>query len=153
MTMSEPKEYAKLRKKYGKLPSWNWIEKNFYFKPEEGPIIEQLKRCMFEKMEAIAEDMESLISVGENIESFFERRMLTQQEREKLFETYKILKSLIWSCNRISIECNERQHAEWITSAREQWEKLKPEIAKFCEKLSEGWKNYKKQEAETSYHG
>ncbi len=149
----EPKEYAKLRKKYKKLPSWEWIEKNFHFKPEDGLIIEQVKRNMFEKLEAIAEDMESLISVGESIESFFERKMLTQQERERLFETYKILKSLIWSCNRISIECNEKQHADWIVSTKEQWERLKPDIAKFCEKLAEGWKNYRKPEAETSYHG
>lgn len=151
--MQEPKEYAKLRKKYKKLPNWGWVEKNFFFKPEEGPILEQIKRSMFEKLEAIAEDMESLISVGENIESFFERRMLTQQERERLFETYKALKSMIWSCNRVSIECNERQQADWIISTKEQWEKLKPDIIKFCDKLSTGWKTYKKPEADTSYHG
>lgn len=149
----EPKEYAKLRKKYKKLPSWEWIERNFCFKPEEGLIFEQIKRSMFEKMESIAEDMESLISVGESIESFFERKMLNQQDRERLFETYKILKSLIWSCNRISIECDEKQHVEWIISAKSSWEKIKPEIAEFCDKLAQGWKTYKKPEADTSYHG
>lgn len=149
----EPKEYAKLRKKYRKLPSWDCVERNFFFKPEDGPILAQVKRCMFEKFESIAEDMESLLSVGESFESFYERKILAQDEREKLFEVYKILQSLIWSCNRISIEYSEKQHAEWVSSAKESWEKLKPEISRFCEKLADGWKNYKKTEAETSYRG
>ncbi len=149
----ENKEYSKLRKKYKKLPSWEWVEKNFFFKPEEGPILAEVKHNIFEKLENIAENLESLISVGENIESFFERRMLTQQERDELFGVYKNLKSLLWACNKISIEYNEKQVADWIVSAKESWEKLKPDIIKFCGKLSTGWKTYKKSEAETNYHG
>ncbi|MFZ3076881.1 MAG: hypothetical protein WA139_00315 [Candidatus Aenigmatarchaeota archaeon] len=149
----EPKEYAKLRKKYKKLPSWDWVEKNFFFKPEEGPMLVQIKRNMFEKFESVCEDMESLLSVGENLESFYERKMLNQQERDKLFELYKIIKSLLWSCNKISIDYNEKQHADWIVSAKDSWDRMKPGIAKFCEKLSEGWKTYKKPETDTSYHG
>lgn len=151
--MAEPKEYAKLRKKYRKLPSWEWVGKNFCFKPDDGPMLAQIKCNMFEKFESIAEDMESIISVGESLESFYERKMLTPQERDKMFEVYKALKSMIWSCNRVSIECNERQQAEWIVSTKESWEKIKPEIAKFCDKLAQGWKTYKKPEADTSYHG
>ncbi len=149
----EPKEYARLRKKYRKLPSWEWVEKNFFFKPEGGPILAEVKHNIFEKLESVAEDLESLISVGETIESYYERRMLNQQEREKLFGVYKNLKSLLWSCNKISIEYNEKQVADWIVSAKESWERMKPEIAKFCEKLSLGWKTYKKPENETNYHG
>ncbi|TRZ54673.1 hypothetical protein D4Q76_01890 [archaeon] len=149
----EPKEYVKLMKKYKKLPSWSWVEKNFFFKPEEAPILEQIKRSMFEKFESVCEDMESLLSVGENLESFYERKMLTPQERDGLFEVYKKIKSVLWACNKISIDYSEKQHADWIVSTKEQWEKLKPDIAKFCEKLSEGWKTYKKPETDTSYHG
>lgn len=149
----ESKEYSKLRKKYKKLPSWGWVEKNFCFKPEDGPILAEVKHNIFEKLESVAEDLESLISVGENIESFFERKMLTQQERDELFDVYKNLKSLLWSCNKVSIEYSEKQAAEWIVSAKESWEKLKPDIIKFCDKLSTGWKTYKKPETDTSYHG
>ncbi len=147
------KEYEKLRKRYKKLPSWDWVEKNFFFKPEEGLMLVQIKRNIFEKFESIAEDMESLLSVGESLESFYERKMLTMQEREKLFEVYKTIKSLLWSCNKISIEYSEKQHADWIVSAKTSWEKIKPDISKFCEKLSEGWKTYQKPETDTSYHG
>lgn len=149
----EPKEYTKLRKKYRKLPAWDWVEKNFFFKPEEGLILVQIKRAIFEKFENIAEDMEPILAVGESLESFYERKMLAQKERDKLFEIYKNLQFFLWSCNKISVEYDEKEHANWIISAKKSWEKIKPEIAKFCEKLANGWKTYQKPEAETGYHG
>jgi len=141
------KEYENLRKKY-KLPEWKWIK----IEPDI-PILVQVRRAMADKLDNLAELLEPLIASSESYRSFLERKMLSQQEKEKIFEIFKQLQSLLWSSDKISFEYDEKEYAEWIIDMKNFWEKIKSELTKLCEKISLGLKEYKKTETETTYHG
>lgn len=147
-------EYLKLKKKYKKLPSIDWIKENFPFSPEnEMPILMQIGKAVNEKLNSVIEMIESVISGGESYRSYFEVRMLSKEEKEKLFDVYRNLQELVWGSNKFLIERKEKEYAEWLTNLKSRWEELKPLIAKICEKIEKGWKEYKKETASTAYHG
>lgn len=147
-------EYPRLKKKYKKLPSIDWIKENFPFSPEqEMPILVQIGKAVNEKLNSVIETIESLISGGESYRSYFEARMLSREEKEKLFDVYRNLQELVWGSNKFSIERKEKEYVEWLINLKERWEKLKPLITKFCEKMETSWKEYKKETASTAYHG
>lgn len=151
--VADKKEYENLRKKY-RLPEWKWIEKNFIFKIEHDiPILVQVRRAMADKLNNSSELIDPLVASSESYRAFLERKMLSQQEKGMIFEIYKRLQSLLWGSDKISLEYEEREYAEWIINVKDFWEKIKTDLAKLCKKLSLGWKEYKKTEAETVYHG
>ncbi len=151
--MTANKEYEGLRKKY-RLPEWKWVEKNFIFKVEpEIPVLIQLRRAMADRFDNLLDILEPIITPAESYASFLERKMLSVQEREEAFEMHKQLQSFLWTSNRISLEYDEREYAEWITSVKDFWEQIKEDLRKLFKKLSVGWKEFKKTESETAYHG
>ncbi len=151
--MTVNKEYESLRKKY-KLPEWKWAEKNFIFKIEpDVPILVQLRRSIADRLDNLLNILEPIITPAESYASFLERKMLSLQEREEAFELFKRLQSFLWTSDRISLEYDEREYAEWIMSVKDFWEQIKEDLRKLFKKLSIGWKEFKKPEAETAYHG
>jgi hypothetical protein len=148
-------EYSKLRKKYKKLPDWEWLGKNFKIKMEEdGHILDQIRCSVVEKLDMMAHSIiEPIIGGGENYCCYYERGMLTPVEKEQMFEVYKVLQSLLWKSNSIAVDFDEKDAAEWLIDVKEKFEEVSPTLVKLCEKLSEGWGSYKKHEVETAYHG
>ena len=152
--MAGNREYVKLRSRYKKLPDWAWLRKNFTVKIEEdGPVIEQVRSTMADKLESVGSKIEPLISGAENFCCYFERRMLSMKEKEKMFELYKNIQFLLWKSNSLGISFSEKECAEWIAEARKFWDSNRPFIIEIFEKLSTGWKTYKKSEVSTAYHG
>jgi len=146
------KQYESLRKKY-KLPSWKWVQKNFYFIPDETPLIMQIEKRITEKLQELIDMLEPLIIVNENYINFIERKILTKKKREKLFEVYKKLKFLVFEHNKLSISYNEKEQIEWIKTVESIWEYIRTEMEDAFDILSKGWKNYKKKEVKTDYYG
>ncbi len=153
--MSPEKEYVKLRKKYKKLPEWSWIQKNFKMKfDDEGPVLEEIRHGMTDKIENIAQNViEPVISMSESYCCWFERKMITPQEKDKMFQIYKQLLSLIWASNRVSVEFSEKDLAEWIVEVKKHWDPMKNGVVAFCKTLETGWKTYESKEEKTAYHG
>ena len=152
--MAANREYARLKKKYKKLPDWAWLRKNFTVKIEEdGPAIEQVKGTMAEKLESVNSKIEPLISGAENFCCYFERRMLTAKDKEKMFQLYKSIQALTWRSSAISIRFSEKDCVAWVIEAKVFWEKNKDDITSLFDKISKGWKTYKKSEVTTAYHG
>jgi len=148
-------EYSKLRKKYKKLPEWEWLDRNFKMKmEEEGPLLDQVRCSVVEKLDLMARNIvEPIIGGGESYCCYYERGMLTPAEKEQLFEIYKVLQSLLWKSNSLAVDFEEKGTAEWLADVKEKFEEVGPNLIKICEKLSDGWCNYKKHEVETAYHG
>jgi len=148
-------EYSKLRKKYKKLPEWEWLDRNFKMKmEEEGPLLDQVRCSVIEKLDLMAHSIiEPIIGGGESYCCYYERGMLTPVEKEKMFEIYKVLQSLLWKSNAIAVDFDEKGTAEWLANVKEKFEEVGPALVKLCEKLSDGWSSYKKHEVETAYHG
>lgn len=154
--MNEREEYEKARKKYRKLPCWKWIEANFKIKTEEEwHILEKVRYSASEKLTFIAKILiEPVISGGGEYASFLERKMLSEKEAEELFKSFKEIEELLWSSTEIAVnEFSEKDYIEWITILKKRWDDLRPKIAKFCKKLSKGWKYYNKPDEQTAYHG
>jgi len=148
-------EYSKLQKKYKKLPDWDWLNKNFKIKIEdEGHILDLVRSSMVEKLDMIAHNIiEPIIGGGESYCCYYERGMLTPQEKEQMFDAYKVLQSLLWKSNAIAVDFDEKDAVEWFADVKKSFESVSPILVKLCSKLSYGWGNYKKKEVETAYHG
>ena len=152
--MQPEKEWEKLRKKHKKLPDWKWISHNFYVKTDEGELLKSVQLAIVEKFDTIAHSsLEPIISGGENYSSYFERRMLTEAEREHLFDIYRQLRALLWESNKIAVDFSEKDFAEWLSTVRLKWDVLRPKLAKVFDKLATSWEKYKKPTEETAYHG
>ncbi|MBU5557524.1 MAG: hypothetical protein QW751_03270 [Candidatus Aenigmatarchaeota archaeon] len=152
--MQPEREWAKLRKKYRKLPDWKWLDANFRIKIEEGRLVDNVRIGIMDKLDHIAHDMiEPIIGGGENYCCYFERRMLTEAERERMFDIYRQLMAILWVGNHIAVEFSEKDFAEWVTTVYNDWEKLKPVITELFDKIAVGWTEYKKPSTETAYHG
>jgi hypothetical protein len=148
-------EYSKLNKKYKKLPNWEWLNKNFKIKIEdEGHILDQVRAAVVEKLDMMARSIiEPIIGGGENYCCYYERSMLTTDEKSEMFEIYKNLQALLWKSNSIAVSFEEKDAAEWLIEMKNKFEELRPKLVKLCDKLSDGWTTYKKHEVETAYHG
>ena len=148
-------EYSKLRKKYKKLPDWEWLNRNFKIKIEEdGHILEQIRTSVVEKLDMMARSIiEPIIGGGENYCCYYERSMLSGQEKADMFDIYKVLQSLLWKSNSIAVDFDEKDAAEWLADVKGKFEDIRPTLVKLCDRLSDGWETYKKHEVETAYHG
>lgn len=152
--MQAEKEWAKLKKKLRKLPDWSWIDKNFHPKTEEGKIMVNVQRAIMDKLDYVARDMiEPIIGGSENYCCYFERRMLSETEREHLFEMYRELMAILWHGNKIAIDFSEKDFAGWLSDVKKSWDVLRPKLARFYEKIATSWEKYKKPAEETAYHG
>jgi hypothetical protein len=148
-------EYSKLRKKYKKLPEWEWLSRNFKIKFEdEGHVLDQVRASVVEKLDMMAHSIiEPIIGGGENYCCYYERGMLNTDEKAQMFDIYKVLQALLWKSNSIAVDFDEKDAADWLAEVKGKFEKIGPSLVKLCEKLSEGWGSYKKHEVETAYHG
>jgi hypothetical protein len=152
----QPKaEYSKFKKKYRKLPDWDWLNKNFKIKIEDdGQLLDQIRSAVVEKLDMITHSIiEPIIGGGENYCCYYERGMLSHEERLEMFQLYKVLQSLLWKSNSVSVDFSEKAVADWLIGMKEEFDRIRPDLTRICDKLSIGWKNYKKEEVETAYHG
>jgi len=147
-------EYKKMKKKYKKLPDWKWIDENFEMKEECGRFSLILREAVRDRLSAVVSNMiEPLISGSENYCCWFERKFITGEEKEELFEVYKALQALLWEESASSIEDGDKELADFLIDLKKAWDAHMPRVAELCRKVSAGWKGYKKNEVETAYHG
>ena len=150
--MSLKSDYEKFRKKHPKTPSWKWLNDNFNIKDEDGfkgsVHIAITGKLMFSK-----DQIEPLLSNSENYCCWFERKMVSKQDKDDLFELYKVLQYLIWGSGKAKIMEDDKSFALWLVNVRENWDEIRPKIIEFMEKISDGWKNYKVKKESTIYHG
>jgi len=155
MPMLPREKYLKIQAKHPKLPEWDWLNRNFRLKVEEdGHVLEHVRASVVEKLDVLARStIEPIIAGGESYCCYFERRMLTEVQKDEMFDIYRRLQALLWRSNALSVDFSEKAMAEWLADVRVEMERIKPRMLAICGRLSDGWLSYKKQPTETAYHG
>lgn len=152
--MTSEKQYQKLKQKYKNLPDFKWLEENFNLKLEEDqPLLEQIREQVEKKIIGIRDLIEPIIGASETYSSWFERKMVTDREKEELFKIYRKLQIVYWRLNKVGLGSPEKDYAELFASVKELWNDLKPTLTSIFDKIMISWEKYNKKDIETSYHG
>lgn len=154
--MIQPRDrFMQVRDKYPKIPDWEWLNRNFKLKFEdEGHLLEHVRSSVSDKLDAITHSIvEPIIAGGENYCCYFERKMLTDVQKNELWEVYTQLQALLWRSNALSVDFSEKAVADWLIDVKGTLDKTKPRLLAICGRLAEGWQKYKRETTETAYHG
>jgi len=148
-------EYRKLQEKFN-LPQFYELEKAFKIEiHDEKKVIESIRIEISDKIFNFSERiLEPLFNDPEALCCFFEQDMITNDDRNRLFELYKKIQALKWENNYLMIYPNDKRTADWIRKAWDLWnEQLHSELANICRKFSYGWTSLSFSEERTHYHG
>lgn len=147
--------YRRVQEKFG-LPHLNELKETFKFDIDnDQEIFDQIRHEMSERLFSFTERIiEPIIAGSESICCLFEQNMVSNREKELLFELYKKMQVLKWENNLLILKPDEKQTLEWIRKSWDFWNNdLGEELSKMCKKLSESWKELEFREARTNYHG
>ncbi|MFH0829990.1 MAG: hypothetical protein V1887_02405 [Candidatus Aenigmatarchaeota archaeon] len=151
-----PKEkFVRFKEKYPHIPEWDWLNKNFRLKLEEDThLLEQVRASVSEKLDVLARStIEPILAGGESYCCYFERKMLTDVQKEELWDIYRQLQALLWRSNALSVDFSDKETANWLSDVKGTMERVKPRMLAICGRLADGWTKYKRETAETAYHG
>lgn len=147
--------YKRVQDKFN-LPRLEELKDAFKFEVDNNDrIIDQIRIEISEKVFSFSERiLEPIIGGAESFSGLFEQQMVSEPEREKLFNLYKKVQMLKWENNLLAVRPDERKAAEWIKKTWELWnDEIGGELALLCKKMSENWKDMKFQNEKTAYHG
>ncbi len=143
-------KYEVFRKKYSKIPSLEWMKKNFEVEENN---VEDVIKAVDSKLKKVVDYLEALL-LGESYKTFVERSFLSEKDKEIVSKLYRELQILLNEEFLITIEANERKKAEWLLKVKNFWEDKRREICRILEKTIEGWRKRKEkiEKRETRYH-
>lgn len=147
--------YQRVQEKFG-LPHLAQLRDTFKFDIEnDNEIFDQIRHEMSERLFSFTERIIEPIIIGsESVCCLFEQGMVSEKEKEMLFELYKKIQVLKWENNLLILKPEEKQTLEWIRKTWDFWNNdLGNELGKTCKKLSNSWSGLKLKDAKTSYHG
>ncbi len=147
--------YRKMQDKF-KLPQLQELKDTFKFEVDNsGKVIDQVRAEMSERLFSFTEKIiEPIIGGAETFSCLFEQDMVTERERESLFELYKRVQVLKWENNMLSVRPDEKRAAEWIKKTWDLWNNdLGEKLAVLCKKMSDNWSGMKFKNEKTTYHG
>lgn len=148
-------QYKKLQTKFN-LPQLNELKETFKFDLEENEkIFDQIRNEISERLFNFTEKIiEPIIAGSDSYSCLFEQEMLSDKERQRLFNLYKKIQVLKWENNLLMVQPDEQRAAEWVKKTWELWNKeLEAELSTVCRKLSDSWDNIKFENPNQSYHG
>ena len=155
MNSNISKRYKKMQDKL-ELPKLTELRETFKFEIEnEDEIFDQIRVEISERLFTFTERIiEPMIVGSDSLCCIFEQNMITDEERNKMFELYKKIQVLKWENNILMMQPNEKQIAKWISKTWKFWNKdIQGELSQICKKLSVGWKEMTFKETKTTYHG
>ncbi len=146
-------KYRKMQEKFN-LPHLNDLKATFKFDLENFENIDQIRAEISDQLFAFTEKVIEHIIVGnDSFCCMFEQDMVTQEEREKLFDLYKKVQVLKWENNLLTIKPNEKKTVEWIRKTWDIWNsELEGELMKICKKMSENWHDLHFKAEKTQYY-
>ncbi len=147
--------YRKLQTKFN-LPQLNELKETFKFDIEENEkIFDQIRTEVSDRLFNFTEKIiEPIIAGSDSYSCLFEQEMVTDKERQRLFDMYKKIQVLKWENNLLMVQPDEQKAAEWVKKTWELWNgELEVELSTVCKKLSTSWKNIRFEKSNQSYHG
>ncbi len=138
------------------LPHLNELKETFKFDIEENErLFDQIRTGVSDRLFAFTERIiEPVIAGSESYSCIFEQEMLSDQERQRLFDIYKKIQVLKWENNLLMLQQNDQKTAAWVKKTWELWsEELEKELSDVCRKLSDSWSDLKLKTESQSYQG
>lgn len=147
--------YRRMQDKF-KLPQLNELKETFKFELEgEEKIFDQIRSEISDRIFTFSEKIiEPVIAGSESYSCLFEQEMLSDEERQRLFDIYKKIQVLKWENNLLMLHPDEKKAAEWVKKTWELWnDEIEAELSKVCRKLSNSWSNLKFKSDHQNYNG
>ena len=147
--------YKKLQEWFG-LPKLHELKDTFRFEiNNEHEIFDQIRTEISDRLFSFSDRIiEPIIAGSEAYCCLYEQSMVSDEEREELFQMYKKIQDLKWENNLLMIKPDEKQTAEWIRKTWALWNsEMSDRLAKLCKKLSINWRNLKIKDEKTYYQG
>ncbi len=138
------------------LPQLRDLRRTFEFEiDDKEDILDQIRAEISEKIFSFTERIiEPIIMGSDSVSSLFEQDMISQVERDRLFDLYKEIQALKWENNYLIIYPNDNKTAEWIKKAWDLWNnQLQADLASLCRKFSLSWTMLRMADEKTHYHG
>jgi hypothetical protein len=142
MTQEIEKKYNELRKKH-KLPEFKEIDSEFEISDleETNFLIMAIIRKIAEKLDFYSTMLEEVLQPDtSNLYAMHETRYLTEAEKNQMYGTYTGLMNLNRQSIEVSLEHDEKNEADFISNALEEWKNLKLDILKIVRKMRASWK-------------
>lgn len=141
-------EYKPLQEKYN-LPNLTDFEKDFgIVEVEDHQILIGIRSKMMEKIDYFTNIASELLQPDADLNSIYECRFLTENQKQELFKLFKTLVSYSRRSNALSTSYEESEEAEFIKELFSEWQKIKVILKKDLLSLSNSWKNELEQVAD-----
>ena len=137
------------------LPQLNELKERFKFDLEENEkIFDQIRNEISERLFTFTEKIiEPVIAGSDSYSCIFEQEMLTEKDRQKLFDIYKKIQVLKWENNLLMLQPDEKKAAVWVKKTWELWNsEIEEELSKTCRKLSNSWKDLRFKTEHSTYN-
>ncbi|MBI2130675.1 hypothetical protein HYU10_02790 [Candidatus Woesearchaeota archaeon] len=141
------KQYQELAKKH-KLPDFDKLDMEF-----EVSTIEETRFLLRAIISRMGEKIEFYVSTLGDILHPDSSNMHAIQEWARMFEVYRKLMSSSRQSVEVSLNCDEKEEAEFISVFYGQWAGMKPELAGFFRKMSDSWRTDSESKDDIGYMG
>lgn len=148
------KKYGELKEKYS-LPNFEELNKEFELSAieHEDFLLRQIRKKIADKINAICEFLEDLLSPDNTIANIYEYKAFDDDERKKIFELYKRLKVFEKLSLELSLNPGEKNDAGFIKDVFSSWSKIRSETTGFIKKIKSFWEKESTKEYKARYFG
>ncbi|MBN2367778.1 hypothetical protein JXC34_02070 [Candidatus Woesearchaeota archaeon] len=147
--------YADYRKRYN-LPEFKELNEAFYIEDidsETELLLPRIREKTAEKFEEFAKLIENMLQPDNNLADMYEAHYISDKERNDAYSVFKRLMHWIRKSGIVALDNSEKENAEFINGAYNEWSELRTSIKKHVERLSSLWKKETDMKNDMSYFG
>jgi len=148
-------QYSKLKEKYS-LPNFKEINKEFEISTIENEhfLLKEVINKITDRIDFFSRIFEEVLQPDPSIlRSMYETKSFNDEERKTAFSLYKKLMLINRQSVEVSLKKEERQEADFIKKAFDEWKELKTSISRIVDKLKDSWKKEADSKQELGYLG
>ena len=148
-------EYQKLAKRH-KLPKYIDIDKDFEISTIDKTefLLREIRRKILDKFDGIREILEHIIQPDANsFSSMYETRIFSDEEKKKIYNIYKTLMRMDRTASIVNLRADEKEDAQYIKNTFAEWQKLKPKLMQYFEKIKKNWEKETSVKEDLGYLG
>ncbi len=148
-------EYQKLAKKYN-LPDYDELDLDFEISTIEKKkfLLREIRRKILDKIDGIKEILESVIQPDANsFSSIYESRIFDDEGINMVYTIYKTVMILNRTATIVNLRADEKEEAEYIKNTFIEWQKLKPNLINYLEKIKNEWQKETSVKEDLGYLG
>ncbi len=149
-------EYARLRKKFKTLPSFDALDTEFEISMIENHptfLLREIRKKMTERIEFFAKVLEELLQPEATMANLRESKDFTDKEKQEMFELYKKLMMMNRTSMEFALTGSDKDNVAFIIDVTKEWDKAKKQLLIATRKMKHSWTKNLHFEEEQSYFG